>query len=77
MCIKLVLIKELYYDARPTKSQERYVVRKGLLNLDNVVQSVKLTVPHTSECWPEDGLIRPKYVATIKYKYLYTVVFGR
>jgi len=22
---------------------------------------------HISECWPEDGLIRPKDVATIKY----------
>jgi hypothetical protein len=26
-----------------------------------------LTVPHISECWPEDGLTRPKHVATIQY----------
>jgi len=28
--------------------------------------------PHISEYWPEDGLIRPKLAATIKY--LYTIV---
>ena len=33
-----------------------------------------VTVLHISECWPEDGLIRPKYVATVKFLYLYTVV---
>jgi hypothetical protein len=26
-----------------------------------------LTVPHISECWPGDGLIREKYVVTIRY----------
>jgi len=32
-------------------------------------------VPCICECWPEDGLIRPKHVATIEYYYLYNVVF--
>jgi len=26
-----------------------------------------LIVPHISECWPEDGLVRLQNVATIKY----------
>jgi hypothetical protein len=29
-----------------------------------------LIEPHISECWPENGLIRPKYVATITYNIL-------
>ena len=33
-----------------------------------------LTVPHISECWFADRLMRMKHVATIIYVYLYTVV---
>ena len=25
---------------------------------------IRMIVPHIYECWPEDGLIRPKHVAT-------------
>ena len=38
--------------------------------IKNEVKSVPLIVLHTFERSPEDSLIRPKHVATIKYKYL-------
>jgi hypothetical protein len=33
-----------------------------------------LIVPHMSECWSADGLIRPSFFATIKYYYLYSLI---
>ena len=36
-----------------------------------------LNVPPYSKYWPEDGLVKPKYVAEIMYYWLYIdVVFG-
>jgi hypothetical protein len=44
---------------------------KGLINPVSNIGShgalYALIIPHIFECWPEDGLIKPKHVAAIKY----------
>ena len=43
MCIKLELIKELYYEARSNKSQEEWkCVHQGLQMLESTVYSVSI-----------------------------------
>ena len=36
-------------------------------NMGSHIAWYALIVHHISDCWPEDGLTRPKHVATIKY----------
>jgi len=44
-----------------------YIYVHPVSNLGSHSTWYALIVPHISECWPEDGLIGPKHVATIKY----------
>ena len=59
MCIKLVSIKELYYDARPTKSQDN-VEEFSILTVFGIVWTGELKItfylryllyPHTTTYW--------------------------
>jgi len=42
LCIKLVSIKELYYDARPTKSQDNDYMFRPLIGHHQVVYTMKM-----------------------------------
>ena len=69
MCIKLVSIKELYYDARPTKSQNKQAVTKKLISSQTgrkPVLSYNLEEDHDQQhCYHHAPTVKPEAATAV------------